>query len=175
MSCSRTQHSDAGEARTRGPSVSSQALYHWATALPPILLLQCEGQALPNARQGVYSIQSIKTCSRSRSYNIFWCSTQLSMEFMLFINVKKCWHLNSIFKIGEFFHVNEKNIFVQVNILVFTGSWTYNVAARFFRISKVNVQICAQFYTEMCPWWPIFVLAKYWCRKISHQSTATSI
>ena len=25
--------SDAGEARTRGPSVSSQALYHWATAL----------------------------------------------------------------------------------------------------------------------------------------------
>ena len=29
-----TQGSDAGEARTRGPSVSSQALYHWATALP---------------------------------------------------------------------------------------------------------------------------------------------
>ena len=29
-----TQHSDASEARTRGPSVSSQALYHWATALP---------------------------------------------------------------------------------------------------------------------------------------------
>ena len=29
------QRSDAGEARTRGPSVSSQALYHWATALPP--------------------------------------------------------------------------------------------------------------------------------------------
>ena len=27
------QHSDAGEARTRRPSVLSQALYHWATAL----------------------------------------------------------------------------------------------------------------------------------------------
>ena len=27
MSSSRTQHSDAGKARTRGPSVSSQALY----------------------------------------------------------------------------------------------------------------------------------------------------
>ena len=27
------QRSDACEARTRGPSVSSQALYHWATAL----------------------------------------------------------------------------------------------------------------------------------------------
>ena len=28
------QGSDTGEAITRGPSVSSQALYHWATALP---------------------------------------------------------------------------------------------------------------------------------------------
>ena len=28
------QRSDAGEARTCGPSVSSQALYDWATALP---------------------------------------------------------------------------------------------------------------------------------------------
>ena len=28
------QRSDTGEARTRGPLVSSQALYHWATALP---------------------------------------------------------------------------------------------------------------------------------------------
>ena len=30
----RPQHSEAGEAQTRGPSVSSQALYHWATAVP---------------------------------------------------------------------------------------------------------------------------------------------
>ena len=29
----KKQHSDAGEARTRGPTVSSQALYHWATTL----------------------------------------------------------------------------------------------------------------------------------------------
>ena len=28
------QRSDAGEARTRDPSVPSQALYHWATELP---------------------------------------------------------------------------------------------------------------------------------------------
>ena len=28
------QRSDTGEARTRVPSVSSQALYPWATALP---------------------------------------------------------------------------------------------------------------------------------------------
>ena len=30
------QRSDAGEARTHGPSVLSQALYHWATALTAI-------------------------------------------------------------------------------------------------------------------------------------------
>ena len=28
------KYSDAGEARTRNTSVSSQALYNWATALP---------------------------------------------------------------------------------------------------------------------------------------------
>ena len=32
------QHSDAGEARNRGPSLSSQALYHWATALLSIYI-----------------------------------------------------------------------------------------------------------------------------------------
>ena len=29
----KTQHSDAGEAWNSGPSVLSEALYHWATAL----------------------------------------------------------------------------------------------------------------------------------------------
>ena len=29
-----SQRSDTGKAGTHGPSVSSQALYHWATALP---------------------------------------------------------------------------------------------------------------------------------------------
>ena len=34
------QRSDAGEARTRSPSFSSQALYHWATALPLKMLME---------------------------------------------------------------------------------------------------------------------------------------
>ena len=34
VSCSKTQSSDASEARTQGPSVLSQTLYHWATVLP---------------------------------------------------------------------------------------------------------------------------------------------
>ena len=37
MSCSRTQRSEAREARTRGPSVSIQALYHCA----PMRARQC--------------------------------------------------------------------------------------------------------------------------------------
>ena len=41
MSCSRTTKSDADEARTRDPSVSSQALYHGATALPFFLCVNC--------------------------------------------------------------------------------------------------------------------------------------
>ena len=39
MPCSRTQRGDAGEARTRGPSVSSQAPYHRATALPKYIVV----------------------------------------------------------------------------------------------------------------------------------------
>ena len=35
------QRSDAGEARTHGPSVLSQALYHWATALPSRINVFC--------------------------------------------------------------------------------------------------------------------------------------
>ena len=34
------QRSDAGETRTHGPSVLSQALYHWATALPISIMWQ---------------------------------------------------------------------------------------------------------------------------------------
>ena len=37
----RPQCSDASEARTRGPSVSSQAFYHWATALPHLIETVC--------------------------------------------------------------------------------------------------------------------------------------
>ena len=38
------ERSDAGETRTRGPSVSSQALYHRATALPKYELPQLKDQ-----------------------------------------------------------------------------------------------------------------------------------
>ena len=47
------QRSDAGEARTRGPSVSSQALYHWATALPSQRVLK-----LLSAQASSYKVHS---------------------------------------------------------------------------------------------------------------------
>ena len=34
VSCSRTQCSASDEARTRNPSISRRALYHWATGIP---------------------------------------------------------------------------------------------------------------------------------------------
>ena len=34
VALSRAQSSDTGDARTRGPFVSSQALFRWATVLP---------------------------------------------------------------------------------------------------------------------------------------------
>ena len=42
----------------------------------PILLLQREGQALPNAREGIYSIQSIKPAPGSEVITSF--SAQLN-------------------------------------------------------------------------------------------------
>ena len=54
MSCSRTQHSDAGEAWTCGPSVSSQALYHCATALSKFILVSLRGSHIQNVHLGRY-------------------------------------------------------------------------------------------------------------------------
>ena len=36
------QRRDAGEARTRDPSVSSQALYHWATSFHEPIMFEFE-------------------------------------------------------------------------------------------------------------------------------------
>ena len=40
------QRSDAGEARTHGPSVLSQAPYQWATALPCYFKMKKKAKAL---------------------------------------------------------------------------------------------------------------------------------
>ena len=115
---------------------SSLPLSHCA---PPILLLHREGQALPNDREGVHSIQSIKTCSRSRNYNVFKCSTQLSMKFILFINVKKFLQLNSIFKIGEFLHVNKKTFTFK---LTFQFTWAVGHIMSRSEFSEFQKSMC---------------------------------
>ena len=53
------QRSDAGEVRTRGPSVSSQALYHWATALP-FFTLKLPWPEYFMAVKSVFDIKSFK-------------------------------------------------------------------------------------------------------------------
>ena len=84
---------------------------------------------------------------------------------MLFINVKKCWRLNSIFKIGEFLHVNKK-------------TFTFKEQAVEHKMSRPGF---SEFQRSMCKFVPnfirryIIVVAKYKCRKILHQSMATSI
>ena len=52
------QRSDAGEARTRGPSVSSQALYHWATALPIIIVSGLNIKPVLPYRQNLKKVQT---------------------------------------------------------------------------------------------------------------------
>ena len=66
MSCSRTQRNDAGEARTRDPSVSSQALYYTLN----LCLIK------------VYNGPGPKVIK------LFSYSTQLSTKFILLLNVK---------------------------------------------------------------------------------------
>ena len=62
-----TQRCDASEAQTRGPSVSSQALYHCATALP--------------ANEDMIS-------SGLEVIKLFPSSTMLNKKFIMLINVK---------------------------------------------------------------------------------------
>ena len=63
------QRSDAGEARTRGPSVSSQALYHWATALPRVVSLGI-GQGcilFGTINEPVHEISNNVVCATSKA------------------------------------------------------------------------------------------------------------
>ena len=53
------QRNDAGEARTRGPSVSSQALYHLTTALPFKLVLQNDFHGLSSTIVRFFSDQYV--------------------------------------------------------------------------------------------------------------------
>ena len=55
--------SDVGEARTRDPSVSSQALYHWATALPKSLQIRW-----PTPTPSIYHMLLLGASKKT-----YWC------------------------------------------------------------------------------------------------------
>ena len=64
------QRSDAGEARTRYPSVSSHALYHWATALPLEILFSDTEFSSPRAGiEPIAQEASAKTTELPRSHS----------------------------------------------------------------------------------------------------------
>ena len=107
------QRSDAGEARTRYPSVSSQALYHWATGLPDdsreISCLICyfwESSKILNCHLlqiigGALWVSFIRTCEfRSGDHWMnFWFSSLWSIVLNLIsVNYRNlmcfnCWQL----------------------------------------------------------------------------------
>ena len=67
MSCSRTQRSASGEARTRNPSISSQALYHdCAPQLGSILCRYdtCPTQYAPDLRGSILCMQGTQYAPR---------------------------------------------------------------------------------------------------------------
>ena len=67
MSCSRTQCSASGEARTRNPSISSQALYHdCAPQLGSILCRYdtCPTQYAPDLRGSILCMQGTQYAPR---------------------------------------------------------------------------------------------------------------
>ena len=64
-------YSDAGEARTHGPSVSSQALYHWVTAL---LIVRSN-----------FKLRSWSHCVKGTGQHFlqFWVKVQGQIEYFL--------------------------------------------------------------------------------------------
>ena len=77
VSCSRTQRSASGEARTRNPSISGQALYHdCAPQLGSILCRYdtCPTQYAPDLR-GAYCVCRVHNMHLERAYcvwSILW-------------------------------------------------------------------------------------------------------
>ena len=109
------QWSDAGEARTRGPSVLSQALYHWATALPLYMLgnYSCFCCHLLIFSKLIFQklfqehYQSGKRFrSRYRTLILIWSQTvykgyqQTTKVASSMVRVKKCGNNNTGFKLG---------------------------------------------------------------------------
>ena len=67
VSCSRTQRSASGEARTRNPSISGQALYHDCAPRPGSILCRydtCPTQYAPDLRGSILCMQGTQYAPR---------------------------------------------------------------------------------------------------------------
>ena len=112
------QRSDAGEAWTRGPSVSSQALYHWSSHCTPYLAEYC---SLLNEHFHCYSQLDyvvccgvveicIVNCLYPLSPGAVWCGA-IQFAYLLFA----CCVIFSCFccRLLTFFIINFKKKFFQ--------------------------------------------------------------
>ena len=93
VSCSRTQRSASGEARTRNPSISGQALYHdCAPQLGSILCRYdtCPTQYAPDLRGSILCMQGTQYAPRE---------SILCMEHFVALQCipGKVWHISAFF------------------------------------------------------------------------------
>ena len=90
--CSRTQRSASGEARTRNPSISGQALYHdCAPQLGSILCRYdtCPTQYAPDLR-GAYCVCKVHNMHLERAYcvwSILWLYSALIWKSNTFLTI----------------------------------------------------------------------------------------
>ena len=95
VSCSRTQHSASGEARSRNPSISGQALYHdCAPQLGSILCRYdtCPTQYAPDLRGSILCMQGTQYAPRE---SILCMEHFVALQCVHFMKVLTEYTLNS--------------------------------------------------------------------------------
>ena len=106
MSCSRTQRSNADEAQTRGPSVSSQALYHCSPYCKDGLLryICVSGHIFKYFTHLTMSIYAVGTQKNHLSI----------LQRLRFCTILQIKFLNVPFSLGSVGHCPKKFLFVSL-------------------------------------------------------------
>ena len=154
------QRSDAGEARTRGLSVSSQALYHWATALPFnswLVFMESWNIRSQHIRSIVNLMQPYLVCcftSQSTYMGMFgWCSKCIARACELGScqsNLCSSWGYERLQKSKD----SLKDCFENVNYIFLKNQWKRKLNI----IWKIMFSGCKHFLG-----WPD--LQRKWCPK----------
>ena len=135
----RPQRNDAGEAQTCGLSVSSQAIYHWATALPcPSLSWIC-GLCTGLLAEKINKIQMIQHRAIRYTFNDHNFTSNVSnmLSKLNLPALEKCRQISSLTMFYKIKH--------QVNI-PFPGNIQPSMRSRYtFPRSRINIHIYSFF------------------------------